>query len=386
MSTFQQKYQEIISEIPGSKVARILRNLKAEIGDRPLVLYGAGTMAKIVWAYCKEFGPPIACFCDSTKTGVYGPDRLPIVNMDILKRDFSEATVVISSLVANGEIHASLLQNGFAPERIVPYPTYDGSEIPDAGFYSRPLTAILHEFEPYLEGHRWAYDFYEDERSRKLVLDRMRMYLLIQFMQPNTTCQEYYESDFVSLAENEVFVDGGGFDGDSAEAFIGKMAEAGKNYSGIYTFEPSSTNYANAVQRLSRHPGVEVVQKGLWSSDSELKFFENNVNLYGSSFVHGSAEMTHTVPVASLDSFFKDKARSGLPTFIKMDIEGAEKEAILGAAGIIKSAKPKLAICAYHKPEDIYELPQTIMGIRDDYRFALRQHYAGPWQTILYAL
>jgi len=69
-----------------------------------------------------------------------------------------------------------------------------------------------------------------------------------------------------------------------------------------------------------------------------------------------------------------------------MDIEGAEKEAQLGAADIIRRVKPKLAICAYHKPEGIYELPQTIMSIRNDCRFCLRQHLASGVDTVLYAV
>ena len=94
----------------------------------------------------------------------------------------------------------------------------------------------------------------------------------------------------------------------------------------------------------------------------------------------------YSIAVTGLDMFFSEAAEEKLPTFIKMDIEGAEKEALMGAKEIIKRRKPKLAICAYHKPEDIYELPQTILGIRDDYRFVLRQHEYGCYDTVLYAV
>jgi FkbM family methyltransferase len=388
MDVFQQKYLETIEKIPRSRVARMFSELKDSLGGRPLARYGAGTMAKIVWADCKEFGPSIACICDSAKTGTYvaGSDRLPILNMQALKRDHGDATVVISSYACCGEIYESLIQNGFAPDRVIQYPTNEGGEVFARSPADGACDSILKNFEPYLEGHRWAYGFYQDELSRQLVLDRMRMHLLIQFPPSNTSCHEYYEDGFISLAENEVFVDGGAFDGDSAEAFIAKMKEADKGYSRIYAFEPSNANHAKARERLSAHPGIELFQKGLWSKDTELPFFENDAGLYGSSFVHGSERMTHSLPVASLDSVFKDKSGPDLPSFIKLDVEGAEKEALLGAAAIISRAKPKLAICAYHKPEDIYELPQTIMGIHGDYKFALRHHHEGPWNTILYAV
>jgi len=70
-----------------------------------------------------------------------------------------------------------------------------------------------------------------------------------------------------------------------------------------------------------------------------------------------------------------------------MDIEGAELEALKGAERIIREHKPKLAICAYHKPEDIYTLPEFIKGCRDDYRLYLR-HYSpyNTFDTVLYAV
>jgi hypothetical protein len=118
----------------------------------------------------------------------------------------------------------------------------------------------------------------------------------------------------------------------------------------------------------------------------ELSLFASGATA-SSSFVNmPDGAPTMKVPVTALDSLFADAPDSGLPTFIKMDIEGAEKEALRGAKGVIKRNKPKLAICAYHKPEDVYVLPQAIMAIRDDYRFALRQHVDGLWDTVLYAV
>jgi hypothetical protein len=128
------------------------------------------------------------------------------------------------------------------------------------------------------------------------------------------------------------------------------------------------------------------MQKGLWSAETELVFAQNTADRTGSSFVIGPDGGDCRVPVTSLDAYFGNMPETEWPTFIKMDIEGAEKEALLGSAEIIKRMKPKLAICAYHKSEDIYELPRTILGLRDDYRFILRQHIPGYWDTVLYAV
>ena len=73
-------------------------------------------------------------------------------------------------------------------------------------------------------------------------------------------------------------------------------------------------------------------------------------------------------------------------TFIKLDVEGAEYEALLGAQNTIKKNRPKLAISIYHKPQDIFELPELIMSIRDDYRMYLRHYQLSPNETILYCV
>jgi FkbM family methyltransferase len=111
------------------------------------------------------------------------------------------------------------------------------------------------------------------------------------------------------------------------------MHEAGKAYSRIYAFDPSLAKSAEAARRLSGHKNIEIVQKGLWSAEKHLTFFECAQSV-GSSFVIGGGA-GQALPVTSLDTFFRVMPDEDLPTFIKMDIEGAEREALLGAAGII---------------------------------------------------
>ena len=73
-------------------------------------------------------------------------------------------------------------------------------------------------------------------------------------------------------------------------------------------------------------------------------------------------------------------------TFIKMDIEGAEYKALQGAEQIIRENKPNLAICLYHKPEDVFEIPQLILNYRPDYRFLVRHYWLREYETVLYAV
>ena len=79
-----------------------------------------------------------------------------------------------------------------------------------------------------------------------------------------------------------------------------------------------------------------------------------------------------SIQIETLDHFFSKEA----PTFIKMDIEGAEESAVLGGVHIIGEYLPTLAISAYHKKEDLFYLPQLIQELgRKQYKIYLRHTF-----------
>ena len=98
----------------------------------------------------------------------------------------------------------------------------------------------------------------------------------------------------------------------------------------------------------------------------------------GSSISEDGSEKIETI---SLDEVLQGKR----VTFIKMDIEGAEYNALIGCEKTIKKWKPRLAICVYHKSEDILEIPALLLKMNDDYKFALRQYDSWDTSAILYA-
>ena len=87
-----------------------------------------------------------------------------------------------------------------------------------------------------------------------------------------------------------------------------------------------------------------------------------------------------SVNTSNLDDMIDEKV-----SFIKLDIEGAEYKALLGARRIIKTYKPKLAICVYHRHDDLCRLPMLIHEMVPDYKFYLRHHHPNEWDTVLYA-
>ena len=174
----------------------------------------------------------------------------------------------------------------------------------------------------------------------------------------------------------EVFADVGCYDGLSS-VFFNEWCE-GNGFS--YCFEPDRTNI-DRIHRILKNKSVstyELIDKGVWSKGGTLSFVST-----GNSVSHVSEEDTGTdsIKVTALDDCLYDKG----VTFIKMDIEGAEYEALKGAEKIIREQKPKLAICVYHKPEDIWELPELILGFNESYKFYLRHYSYQDNETVLYA-
>jgi hypothetical protein len=132
---------------------------------------------------------------------------------------------------------------------------------------------------------------------------------------------------------------------------------------------------------LSEHPGVYsksviAFPCGVWETETQLRFSGNN--RINSSINDGGDTVIQCV---ALDHVIPDFA----PTFINMDIEGAEPLALAGATNLIRQHAPDLAICVYHLPEHLWEIALQIQAIQPRYRFFLRNYTGFPAETVLYA-
>jgi FkbM family methyltransferase len=181
--------------------------------------------------------------------------------------------------------------------------------------------------------------------------------------------QQYFEN-FLPLGENEVFIDGGGFDGDTALRF----SKFCPSYKEIHLFEPCRSTYEKALSNTEHLKNCHYYNQGLYSATKSLSFQADQ----GSSNTI-SNEGSESISVTSLDSI------NGLaPTFIKLDIEGAELEALKGMEGYIRSHHPKLAIAIYHKARDFWELPEYVFSLYEGYSLLVR-HYTEGWaETVMY--
>lgn len=185
--------------------------------------------------------------------------------------------------------------------------------------------------------------------------------------------------DLPELSEDkkqlEVFIDGGCYDADTSVDFINWCKITGtEGY--VYAYELEAENQKLCFEKLNKYKiAHKMMPYGLWSKKGKLNYCADGK---GSSICENGNEV---VEVDCIDSL-SDK----IPTFIKMDIEGAEYQALLGAQNTIKRYKPKLAICIYHKKEDIWELPEIILKFNPKYKLYLRHYSFAAGETVLYAI
>lgn len=186
---------------------------------------------------------------------------------------------------------------------------------------------------------------------------------------------QYFDREIMIPRDGEIFVDGGCFDCGTDREFI-KWCSG--NYKKIYAFEPDSKNYEHCAGqcRLENIRNVELYNKGLWSCETELSFQET-----GNSCAR-VGEGAVVIRTASIDAVTEGEPVS----FIKLDIEGAELEALRGAERTIRKHHPRLAICIYHKPEDIIEIPAYILSLYEGYKLYIRHYSLNVSETVLYAV
>lgn len=198
----------------------------------------------------------------------------------------------------------------------------------------------------------------------------------------NSMKKQYFRNHFWKYKEDEVYIDCGAYDGDSVLDFKRHMKRTGGGYSKIVAFEPDETNYHNLVRN---HSDVKAVKAGVWNRD-ELLLLKKDGS--GSNFLEaeksccvGVGGEVVEVPVKCIDNVEDCKDA----TFIKMDVEGSEYNALLGAKNTICANRPKLAICIYHSDEDMLRLIELIHEMVPEYYLYVRQHSNSCGETVLYA-
>jgi FkbM family methyltransferase len=353
--------------------ARYFKALDALKNGRRVVVFGAQRLGLEVAATLKSDGYDVVAFVDNAtnKHGQY-IDDIVILPLGDLKN--KSIPIVIATTRYTSSITRQLHNEGFY--NILPYSclALDNShklqdEIPYIGIQEDFSQNIIRYINTFIE--------LEDDKSRR-VLDGLVGYRLdydsfkAEAVSDDSSTQ-YFDQELIKCDGADVFVDLGGYDGDTVEKFIDY---SNGEYKKIYLFEPDINLLQKAKVRLADSRDIEFIEAGAYSEDGELRFS-------ASGRTNGSISETGELKISVRRL---DTCLDCVPTFIKMDIEGAEAEALKGAAKLIKAAKPKLAIVCYHFAHDVWSLTNLIKNINPSYKFYLRHYSETGLESVIYAI
>lgn len=338
----------------------------------PVVLYGATVdVADQIVKKLEADGITIACVAfDEESPVMTDATRLlkeaSIVHLKDVDQQFPEYNVVLGFVRAYGRIDA--ISAKFENARSVSYL----SEIFDMEIIT---SSFVQENKEYLKE---LYDGLLDQHSK----DSLVAYLLSKTRQDMKYLPaifdkiQYFPQGMFQLTDHESYFDCGAFVGDTIAEFL---KASGGAYRHIWAAEPDRSNYKELMRYIEdeKLSDTDVVNKGIYSYAGKLPFQEE-----GSMLSMISETSDRYIEVDTIDQI-----SAGQPvSYIKMDVEGVELEALKGAEQTIRKHKPILGISIYHKECDLIDIPLYIREIVPEYKFYFRVHKKLAIDTVLYGV
>ncbi len=344
-----EKYNNIISSLQG----------------RNIVLYGSGGIGFITSNILKEKACNICNFIDDNKAkqGTYVNGILVVALEDV---SLDTNAIILICLPNPMEVYNKLIGLGY--KEVKYYPVM----MSEKGFYD---VSQLIENQNKIES---VFNMLSDDLSKLVFSNILRHRITMDFTYLNSIVSEkqYFPSDIFTLNDAECFVDGGAYNGETIDAFIN---ETNNKFSYIYAFEPDLQNYNNIKESIKNldYDLLKLVNAGLYSKTGRIGF-----NSHGNSASFICETGKDTISLVKLDEVVDEYK----PTYIKLDIEGAEEEALYGMKDTITNYHPKLAISIYHKASDLWELPLVILKLSASYKIYIRHYSNGLHETVCYAI
>lgn len=328
-----------------------------QTGGEPLVLYGAGYCLRMFLDLLAESDIQIMGIVDGNKNK-WGENvrGIEIISWKQAKSVYPDMQVVITTSHFD-EIETSLRDDGFKGKiHHLPMNAYYKNSVYGCDF-----------LEKYESRFQKVYEQFADDVSREVFINILKHNMSFddQYFENirKYEIQGYFGTELFNNVENEVIVDGGAFDGDTIREFFSDPARKCKR---IFAFEPDAVNYEKLSSEM-KSDKVVPVNAGLGRNKTIMNFI-----MGGGVSSRIDNEGTEQIRIDTIDNVLKDEK----PTFIKMDIEGAEADALLGGKTVIGECMPVLAISAYHKMKDMFELVELIDELgAGNYDFYLRHTF-----------
>jgi len=171
-----------------------------------------------------------------------------------------------------------------------------------------------------------------------------------------------YKCPPVAVRQGDVVVDGGAHIGTFSRFALGEGARK------VVAFEPDPQNVECLKRNFEEELGagrLVVVQKALWSSSGNLDLMRG-LNSAQSAVTERGHGLGEPVPATTIDEALKELKLDRVD-FIKLDIEGAERQAMAGAADTLRRFAPRMVLCTYHLPDDAVKITETVLRLEPRY-------------------
>jgi FkbM family methyltransferase len=339
-----------------------------------IFIYGAGGWGISLQKLLKVYSIGIHAFFDRRADEIDMINKVPVFNLDqynATENDKKESLIIIAvRLEIQKSIEDNLKERGY-----INCITINGIWHYGCWSSKNELFSLIHEKEKILK----CSDIWADQKSLDIYYRHIKCYISRLYKGSIQIDRDQYFPDDIMFGKGySKFVDCGAYIGDTVDSLIeniGKITHLIAIEADVENFKELTSKIKNKKKYIAEE--IYTYPCGIWSSTKMLAFD----NTQGPS-CHISESGNAFLQCVSLDDILPDF----IPTFIKMDIEGAEIEAIKGARYTISKFKPDLAIAVYHKIEHLWEVPLLIKSLKNNYKFYLRSYEHFNQETVLYAV
>jgi FkbM family methyltransferase len=354
-------------------------------GGREIVLMGAGGLGRRALAGLRRHGVDPLAFADNGRQGTT-LDGVRVLSPAAAAQEFGRrAAFVVTIWGANSPhrfAHSREQLRALGCDVVCSFPPlfwkYPDGLLP---FYLQDLPSRL--LEQRADVLR-AFDVWEDEASRDEYVAQVRFRVNADFdgLSHPVAHPQYFAGDPFDWSGGEWIVDGGAYDGDTLRT-LSRLH--GDRFGHVLALEPDPANFAKLQATAAGLPPavrakIDCRQVAVGSEPTTL-YLDATGTAASATTVAPSAG-TIAVPADTIDALVDGAA----PTFIKLDIEGFEPDALEGARQTIRRHAPVLAVCVYHLQDHLWSIPLLLRKWRDDYALFLRPHNEEGWDLVCYAV
>ncbi|MBP1771364.1 MAG: methyltransferase FkbM family [Holophagaceae bacterium] len=371
----------LLEETPAAAERRERAALDQEVeGCSGLVLFGCGQLGRKLARALQSAGRPVLAFADNSE-GKWGTvvEGLPVLSPREAAARYGDRAAFVATIWSSRHrfLDTRAQLEALGCRRILSFMlvlwAYPGI-LPHYQF-ERPSVLLSQA-----ERIRAGFSLWADEVSRSHFLSHLRWRLNLDFagLPTPTPKDQYFVEGLLPERPGGLFVDGGAYDGDTLQLM---RACRGDGFGRYLAIEPDPVNFSKLQAYWETLPAevrarVELIPAALSDRDGEAAF-----DAVGATRAALTEDGSTRVRTVALDGLLPPEGR----WYIKLDLEGGERLALEGGRDHIRRAAPDLAVCVYHRPFDLWELPLLVHRWQPGYRFHLRTHDEEGLEIVAYA-